>query len=346
MIHVRSIVQTIALGGSLLLSGALLTVANAATTLTVSSWVPPTHFIHTDFLVPFAEQVATATEGRVRLTILPKPLGSPPQHFEIARKGVADITWGNFTYEPERFLSLWFAEFPFAGTQAEASSRALWQTWDRHLKDNPAFQGVKMLGVGLLGGGQIHHSQKAIIEPEDMANQKIRMGGPIQKRLLEELGAVPVAAPAPKAYELLESGVIDGSLHSTESIVNFRLEGRLTHHTIVPDGLYDGTFFVVMNGKKWARLADEDREAIEKISGEALSALWGRQFDVQNAAAYEQLKTAGHEFRDASPALLDKVREVAGTMTADWEAAASKAGVADPAAVYADYLSTYKTLAK
>ena len=83
----------------------------------MSSWVPPTHFIHTDFLVPFTEKVAEVTEGRVTVTILPAPLASPPQHWELARNGVADITWGNFTYEPERFVSMWFAEFPNAGTK-------------------------------------------------------------------------------------------------------------------------------------------------------------------------------------------------------------------------------------
>ncbi|MDG3041116.1 type 2 periplasmic-binding domain-containing protein [Roseicyclus marinus] len=66
--------------------------------------------------MPFAEQVAEVTEGRVTVTILPAPLGGPAQHWELARTGVADITWGNFTYEPERFVALWFAEFPNAGT--------------------------------------------------------------------------------------------------------------------------------------------------------------------------------------------------------------------------------------
>ncbi len=52
----------------------------SAETLTMSSWVPPTHFIHTDVLVPFTEKVAEVTEGRVNVMILPAPLASPPQH--------------------------------------------------------------------------------------------------------------------------------------------------------------------------------------------------------------------------------------------------------------------------
>ena len=317
----------------------------SAEVLTMSSWVPPTHFIHTDFLVPFTEKVAEVTEGRVTITILPAPLASPPQHWELARTGVADITWGNFTYEPERFVSMWFAEFPNAGTNAEAQSRALWQTYEKFLADNAAFDGVKLLGVGMFGGGQLHHGTKTISTPANMLNQKFRMGGPIQEKLLTALGAVPVAAPATKAYEMLESGVIDGSLHTTESVVNFRLEDVLKHHTIFPNGFYDATFFVAMNGAKWDGLSDQDKTAIQSIIGEELSAAWGKNFDVQSPAATEKLTAAGHDFVEASPELIAAVDAVNRTMVADWIEAAKAAGVADPQAMMDFYHETYASLA-
>ncbi|WP_297540288.1 TRAP transporter substrate-binding protein [Roseovarius sp.] len=314
-------------------------------TLTMSSWVPPTHFIHTDFLVPFTEKVAEVTQGRVNVMILPAPLASPPQHWELARNGVADITWGNFTYEPERFVSLWFAEFPNAGTNAEAQSRALWQTYEAYLGDNAAFAGVKMLAVGMFGGGQLHHGSKTVTSLDDMANVKFRMGGPIQEKLLTSLGAVPVAAPATKAYEMLESGVIDGSLHTMESVVNFRLEDSLEHHTIFPNGFYDATFFVVMNGAKWDGLSDEDKAAIEGIIGEELSAAWGKNFDMQSPAAIEKLSAAGHDIVEASPELIAAVDTIYDAMVADWVEAAKAAGVDDPQAMLNFYNDTYTSLA-
>jgi TRAP-type C4-dicarboxylate transport system substrate-binding protein len=311
----------------------------------MSSWVPPTHFVHTDILVPFTEKVAEVTEGRVTVMILPAPLASPPQHWELARNGVADITWGNFTYEPERFVSMWFAEFPGAGTNAEAQSRALWRTYDAYLADNAAYEGVHMLAVGMFGGGQLHHGKKDVTSPEDIANQKFRMGGPIQEKLLTSLGAVPVAAPAPKAYEMLESGVIDGSLHTMESVVNFRLEESLTHHTIFPEGFYDATFFIAMNGAKWDGLSDQDKAAIDGITGEVLSAEWGKQFDLQNPAATEKLTAAGHSFVDASDALQAAVDDIRADMVTDWVAAAKAAGVADPEGMQAFYQDAYGQLA-
>lgn len=319
--------------------------AASAETLTMSSWVPPTHFVHTDFLVPFTEKVAEVTEGRVTVTILPAPLASPPQHWELARNGVADITWGNFTYEPERFVPLWFAEFPNAGTNAEAQSRALWHTYEKFLAGNPAFDGVKMLAVGMFGGGQLHHGSAAVTTPEDVSGQKFRMGGPIQEQLLTKLGAVPVAAPATKAYEMLESGVIDGSLHTMESVVNFRLEDSLKHHTIFPNGFYDATFFVIMNGAKWDRLSDADKAAIEAVTGEALSAAWGKNFDHQNPAALEKLAAEGHEIAEAAPELINAVNSIYDEMVSEWTEKAKAAGVEDPAAMLGFYRDTYTELA-
>ncbi|WP_284264285.1 TRAP transporter substrate-binding protein [Roseicyclus amphidinii] len=324
---------------------ALMTGAASAQTLTMSSWVPPTHFLHTDFFVPFAEQIAEVTEGRVTVTILPAPLGGPAQHWELARTGVADITWGNFTYEPERFVSMWFAEFPNAGTDAEAQSVALWRTYEAHLADLPVFDGVEMLAVGLFGGGQLHHGSAPMLTPADIAGQKFRMGGPIQERLLTELGAVPVAAPATRAYEMLESGVIDGSLHTMESVVNFRLEEALTHHTIFPEGFYDAAFFVVMNSARWDSIAPADQAAIEAIAGEALSATWGRQFDAQNPAAAEALAAAGHTISEASPELIGAVATIRDAMVADWVVAAREAGLADPESAMGFYMETYEAQA-
>ena len=155
---------------------------------------------------------------------------------------------------------------PFIGTNAEASSVALWETYEKYLAGKPAFEGVVMLGVGLFGGGQIHHGSKAIVEPDDLKNQKVRMGGPIQKRLLEDLGAVAVAGPGPKAYELLESGVVDASLHTIESVINFRVEDKLKYHTIVPGGFYDASFFIAINEGKWNKLSEADRKAKQNNS--------------------------------------------------------------------------------
>src|SRR6476620_5593979 len=72
--------------------------------LRFNRWVPPTHHFHTQIMVPWAERVAKATDGRVKIEFTPASLGAPARQFELALTGVADITAGNQTYTPERFI--------------------------------------------------------------------------------------------------------------------------------------------------------------------------------------------------------------------------------------------------
>jgi TRAP-type transport system periplasmic protein len=344
--NARIRIQTMAAAASLAFTGLIGTAQAQTTTLTLSSWVPPTHYVNKDILVGWMAEVEKATEGRVKISMLPKAVGAPAQHWELARKGVADITWSNFTYEPERFKHVWFAELPMMGTNAEASSVALWRTYTQFLASNDAFKGVTVLGVGMLGGGQFHHPSKVIDTPDDLKGQKVRMGGPIQKRLLEDLGAVPVAGPGTKAYELLEGGVIDASLHALESVVNFRLDGKLKNHTLIPGGLYDATFFIGINEGKFKSLSAADQQAILKVSGEALSRRWGQGFDKENKAAEATLRANGHKFAQPSPALLDNIRKVRAAMLADLQKEGPSFGVKDHNAMVAFYEQQYKALAK
>ncbi len=316
------------------------------TTLTLSNWVPPSHFIVKDVLSPWMERVENATGGRVKIKLLPKAVGSPAQHWELARKGVADITWSNFTYEPERFKVMWFAELPLMGDQAEATSVALWRTYDKFLASNEVFKGVKLLGVGMLGGGHIHTPSKAVKDLGGLKGQKVRMGGPIQKRLLEELGAIPVAGPATKAYEMLSGGVIDASLNPLESVVNFRLDGALKAHTVFPDGLYDGTFFIAMNEAKWKKISSQDQQAIMNVSGEVLSRLWGQQFDKQSGDAVKKMQADGHTFVKPSDDLMSLVKKIRGDMLAELDKDGSKFGVPDHKALVQFYEQQYRSLKK
>lgn len=318
----------------------------AAENLTLSNWVPPTHWLPKEILMKWSDDVRQATGGKVSVNMLPKAVGAPPQHWELARKGVADVTWGNFTYEPERFKHVWFVELPMMGGNAEAGSVALWRTYEKFLAGNDAFKGVVVLGVAMFGGGQFHHPSKLIDSTDDLKGQKVRMGGPIQKRLLEELGAVPVSAPATKAYEMLEGGAIDASLHPLESVVNFRLDGKLKQHSIVPDGLYDAAFFLVMNEAKFKALPAAEQQAVMKVSGETLSRRWGKAFDDHNTSAEAKMRGEGHTFGKPNAALLEKIRGVRSAMLKDLQTEGPSFGVKDYGAMVKFYEQQYKTLAK
>jgi TRAP-type transport system periplasmic protein len=129
-------------------------------------------------------------------------------------------------------------------------------------------------------------------------------------------------------------------------VVNFRLDGILKNHTIIPGGLYDASFFVVMNEGKFKGLSAADQQAIMKVSGEMLSRRWGQEFDKQDKAAQAKLRADGHKFAEPNMTLLDNVRKVRTDMLKELQAEGPSFGVKDAGAMVSFYEQQYKSLAK
>src|SRR3981081_1482315 len=67
--------------------------AAAQTTLTMSSWVSPSHLLTKDVLVVWGQQVEKATNGRVKLQMLPKAPSAPPGTFDAGRDSRVDASY-------------------------------------------------------------------------------------------------------------------------------------------------------------------------------------------------------------------------------------------------------------
>jgi TRAP-type C4-dicarboxylate transport system substrate-binding protein len=292
----------VALAALTLFAGA----AQAQTVLTMSSWLPPSHPLVSDLLVPFAAEVETATEGRVTVQILPAPLGPPPAAFDIAKNGIADITYGVQGYVQGRFNTAAMGEMPMLGDSAEAVSVGYWRVFDKYLRAAGEYDGVKVLSVFAHGPGALFTKGTELTEPEQIAGQKIRIGSTVAHTIVSALGAVPVEGPSSKAYELLSQGVADGILFPFESVEFFNLIPLLDHGFVVPGGLYNTSFFIVMNQAKFDGLSPQDQAAIDRISGEALARKTGQMWDRADAkgrAAMEG-KITLHTADDAQVAIL------------------------------------------
>ncbi len=263
--------------------------AMAATTLNMANWLPMAHPLVKDVMVPFAKNIEEATEGRVKVNILPAPLGPPGAHFDFAVNGVADITYGVQGYNPGRFKTTNIAEIPFLGDSAEATSVAYWRVFDKMLRKAGEYDKVKVLAVFTHGPGELFTKGRDLSTMEGVKGAKLRVGGGIAGAIATALGTVPVEGPSSKAYELLSSGVADGILFPFESVAFFKLIPLLDTGLTVPGGLYNTSFYVVMNKAKWESLSDEDKAAIDSVSGEALSRLAGQMWDNVDKAGREAM---------------------------------------------------------
>lgn len=320
----------------LLIAGAALSVSAAAqakTELTVSSWLPPTHAVVADFLVPWGQQIEKATDGRVTLRILPKPVTNPPGHFDAARDGLVDITFVSHAYYPGRFELTKFAVMPFSGDTATSRSIAAWETYDKFLAKAGEHRGVELLGIYAHGPGITFTTDKPVKTIEDYNGLKIRVGGGMAADVAKALGATPIAKPAPESYELLSTGVVDGVFFPAESLVSFKLDGIIKNATVYPGGLYSDTHAVIMNRDALARLPEKDREILLSLSGRNIAELAGKAWDKHDAAGKEVLNSGKINLIKADQALVDAVTERTKGFRQAWLDEAKAKGVDGPAAL-------------
>lgn len=280
----------------------------AETTMRFSIWLPPTHPLVADVLVPFARDIETVTENRVKVEVLPAPLGAPPAHYDLVANGVVDLAQGNQTYTPGRFKTSAIGELPFLGDTAEATSVAYWRTWDAMLKEAGEYDDVHVLSIFTHGPGAVFFKNSDVAGTDKIDGLKMRVGGGVAHEVATTLGAAPVEGPASKAYELLSQGVADGIFFPLESVKYFNLDGLLSKGLLVPGGLYNTSFFMVMGKDTWESLSEEDKAAINEISGEALARKAGQMWDRIDGEAREAM--AGTvEFQQVSDEDLAALKE-------------------------------------
>lgn len=308
-------------------------VAQAETTLRVASWLPPAHPIMKDMIAPWSAQVAEVTKGRVKVEVLPAPLGAPPAHFDFAKDGIADVTYSVHGYTPGRFALTEAAELPFLGNSAEAISVAYWRTTDKFFTKADEHKGVKLLSVFVHGPGHIFNSKRPIKAVDDLKGLKIRTGGGVINDIVKELGTIPIQAPSSKSYEILSNGVADGIMFPTESVPFFKVDKAVKYMTEVPDGLYNTSFFLVMNQAKFDSLSKEDQAALMSVSGESFARLAGKAWDAADAAGLAAIKAGGIEINRLDDAAMADLKKRVAFAETTWLDKAKERGVDGPAAL-------------
>src|SRR5437764_5724806 len=318
--------------------------AAAQTTLTMSSWVSPSHLLTKDVLAVWGQQVEKATNGRVKLQMLPKHPSAAPGTFDAVRDDLVDVSYVTASYTPARHVLPLVAELPGGGNTSVINSIAYSRIHWKYLQQVGEYKGVKLLGVFTHGPGQMFNTKRPINRVEDLAGMKIRTGGGVAEEMARALGASAFVKPAPESYELLSAGVADGTFFPLESIISFKLGSVVKYATLFPGGFYSSSFGFFMNQDKWDKLSKQDQDAIMSVSGESLALLAGKAWDATDAAALEEMKRANIQISEASPELVKGVQERAKAINDKWVKDATAKGV-DGAAVLAAFRAEVKQLA-
>jgi TRAP-type C4-dicarboxylate transport system substrate-binding protein len=275
----------------------------AQATLRLHHFVPPLANAHTKFLVPWARKVEEESGKRIRIEIFPSMQlgGTPPQLYDQARDGVADIVWTLPGSTPGRFPRIEVFELPFvANKRAEPNARAVQEFYEKHLRDE--FKEVHPICLWAHDGGLLH-TVRAVRRAEDLKGLRLRAPTRLAAEALAKLGAKPVHMPIPQVPDALTQKAIDGCVMPWEVVPSVKVHELVKFHTEIPDSptLYTATFVLAMNKSKYESLPPELKKAIDANSGIAAAARAGRMWDDQAVVVEEQVKSRGNTVTVLTP---------------------------------------------
>lgn len=279
-------------GASALAAPALVREARAQeVTLRLHHFLPAVSNVHRHFLQPWAQKVQQESQGRLRIQIFPAMQlgGAPPQLFDQARDGVADIVWTLPGNTPGRFPRIEVFELPFvADRRAAPNAKAVWEFYQTHLRDE--FREVHPITVWAHDGGSIH-SKREVMRLEDLRGLKLRFPTRQAGEALRALGAAPIGLPVPQVPEAISQGVIDGAVVPWEVVPSIRLAELVRHHTEIPGSptFYTTTFILAMNPARYQGLPAELRQVLDANSGMAAAEMAAKVWDEQGPVVRQQV---------------------------------------------------------
>ena len=250
--------------------------------LRIHHFLPPQATIQAQFFTPWCDKLGKESGGRIKCQIYPAMQlgGTPPQLFDQARDGVADIIWTVPTYQAGRFLKSEVFELPFMAKNSEAGSPALWDYVQKNSLDE--FKGVKLIAMHLHDGALLHFANKEVKSIDDIKGLKVRSPTRIGAKFLAAVGAAPVQMPLPQVPESMSKGVIDGAMVPWEGVPPIKLQEIAKYHLDNSPGaprMSNTIFVVAMNQAKYDSLPADLKKIIDANSGLEVSKMIGKAFD-------------------------------------------------------------------
>jgi TRAP-type C4-dicarboxylate transport system substrate-binding protein len=301
--------------------------------LRLSHWVPATHPIQALGIEPWAESIKQASNGRINITIFPaQQLGAAPDHYDMARDGIVDISYTNPGYQAGRFPIYSLAEIPFQATNAKDGAKALHE-WYAPIAETEMAD-VHFCLINPHDPGTMH-SKTPIHVPADVKGKNIRPAHATMARFVSQLGGASVQVPAPEAREAIAKGTADAMTFPWNSIYIFGIDSEVKYHLDMP--FYLSSQMLLFNKDTYEGLAPEDKKVID----DHCTPEWSKQFstgwaDNEYSGRQKMIDSGEHTLYKPTDAEVQLWRDAAQPLIDSWKADVTKAG-GDPEKIYADF---------
>jgi TRAP-type C4-dicarboxylate transport system substrate-binding protein len=297
--------------------------------LKLSHWVPPSHPLQ-KAMEDWGASIEQESGGTIKYKVYPaQQLGKAFDHYDMARDGIADVTYVSPGYQPGRFPIFDAANLPFTVANGKAGSGAL-DEWYRgyaaaEMKD------VKYCFAFAHDPGSFHSKTKKIVVPADIKGMKIRPAHATMASLVTSLGGTNVQGAAPEVRDMMEKGVADAVTFPWGSIMLFGIDKVTKYHLEAP--LYTTGFVWVMNKDTYAAMSPSQKKVIDNhCNREWAEKVAGPWADFEHDGIAKLKAMPGHEVYPLTDEQLGEWKAAAVPVVQSWSAAVKKAG-ADPDAV-------------
>jgi TRAP-type C4-dicarboxylate transport system substrate-binding protein len=292
--------------------------------LKLSHWVPPSHPLQ-KAMEEWGTSIEKASNGTIKYKVFPaQQLGKAFDHYDMARDGIAEVTYINPGYQPGRFPIIGAGELPFLMSNGKGGSQAL-DAWyrkyaEREMKD------VKFCLAFVHDPGSFHSKAKKITAPGDVRGMKIRPAHATMATFVTQLGGTNVQSSAPEVRDILEKGVADAVTFPWGSVPLFGIDKVTKYHMDVP--LYATTFAWVMNKDRYTQMSAGQKKVIDDhCNTEWALKVAGPWSDFEREGIAKLKADPAHEVYSISPDQLAEWRKAAEPLQKSWADNVRKTGV-------------------
>jgi len=300
--------------------------------LKISHWVPASHPLQ-KALEDWGAAVEKDSGGTIKYKVFPaQQLGKAFDHYDMARDGIADVTYVNPGYQPGRFPVISAGELPFLMSSAKGGSMGL-DAWYRKYADKE-MKDVKFCLAFIHAPSSFHSRTKKIVAPDDIKGMKIRPADATIANFVTLLGGTNVQALAPEVRDIIERGVADAVTFPWGSLVLFGIDKVTKYQMDAP--FYVPTFVLIVNKDKYNQMSARQKKAIDdNCNTEAAGRIAGPWGDFEDAGLDKVKAEAGQVVYTLTGEEIALWKKAAEPLVKTWADGVRKTGV-DPDAALAE----------
>jgi len=191
-------------------------------------------------------------------------LFKPKEQWGAITKGKLDITAFPLSYAGGRHAEFNLTLMPGLVKSHDHARRLNKSEFMQRIKKIMDEQGVMVLADTWLAGGFVSTKQ-CILVPDDVKGMKFRAAGKAFEQMLQAAGASITSMPSSEIYSGLQTGVLDGALTSSSSLVSYRIYEQVKCLTAPGENalwvMYEP---ILMSKSSFAKLSAEQQAELMK----------------------------------------------------------------------------------